>query len=814
MLSQTNLRIKKEMMPIGIIFALVAIFFWKVLLLQGSFLFSDIKYAYYPNKVLYAETLKNFSIPLWTNYIQCGFPAHAQGQIGTLYPLNLFFYSLLPTHIAFSYSLVFHFLLAGIFTYAYARTLNLGKTSSLASAITFTFSGFLVAHLVHSSAINVCIWLPLILLLIEAGFRKTNISYVLLAGVPMSFQLLAGHFQFALYSIFLSSLYFLFRLYTETEQGKIVRGIPKYLTAVVLMGLIGLCLSAVQLIPTYQLVQLSTRAQGTPTKIAGLCTFPPRNLITFIFPYFFGFGSPAARGDYWGAANFWELCGYVGVTPLVLSLPAVLNRKNKYSAFFFFSLLFSLLLALGGYTPLYSLLRHIPGFGYFQAPARFLYLSTFSFAMLAGIGLHNLTIQSNSRRNLETRQLATALVSLAAVVSAGIAVGNILLYFGKDCIVPYLPVLGFLHSKIILRWYCVSLLSPRVFVPFLIILLLLALIILWHKQKIPKTLFKALIVGLIIIDLFIFGIGYNPNTARAAAPAPPKTVNFLFKDRGMYRIFTILESEYLPTSIDSNLLHPEFNTIFHISSIGTWNPLTMRRHQNLLNTVSPASDTMSSADAQEIPSMKHLKLLGLLNVKYILTIRKINDHRLNLVYNKDVKIYENKLALPRVFVVPNFKLIVDEKKILKTLKSEQFDPRQTVILEKKPPLIDAAPSVPPVTSRAEITTYSPRRVAIRAIVTGDSFLVLGDTFYPGWKVYVDGKEDEIYQANYIFRAVYLKKGSHDVEFIYDPLLFKLGLSITVLTLLCLCAPLGYRAWVVARKRACLKGKSCKAQDRS
>jgi uncharacterized membrane protein YfhO len=53
-------------------------------------------------------------------------------------------------------------------------------------------------------------------------------------------------------------------------------------------------------------------------------------------------------------------------------------------------------------------------------------------------------------------------------------------------------------------------------------------------------------------------------------------------------------------------------------------------------------------------------------------------------------------------------------------------------------------------------------------------LFLSDTYYPGWKAYVDGKETKIYRADYTFRAIYVLGGSHKVEFIYSPLSFKMG----------------------------------------
>jgi uncharacterized membrane protein YfhO len=65
----------------------------------------------------------------------------------------------------------------------------------------------------------------------------------------------------------------------------------------------------------------------------------------------------------------------------------------------------------------------------------------------------------------------------------------------------------------------------------------------------------------------------------------------------------------------------------------------------------------------------------------------------------------------------------------------------------------------------------------------NSLLVLSDTYYPGWKAFVDGKGTNIYRADYTFRAVPLNAGTHRVRFVYDPMSFKLGAGVTILGIL-------------------------------
>ncbi|HKA33162.1 MAG TPA: YfhO family protein, partial [Candidatus Binatia bacterium] len=89
------------------------------------------------------------------------------------------------------------------------------------------------------------------------------------------------------------------------------------------------------------------------------------------------------------------------------------------------------------------------------------------------------------------------------------------------------------------------------------------------------------------------------------------------------------------------------------------------------------------------------------------------------------------------------------------------------------------------------------RVDINASLDAPGILVLADSYYPGWRVYVDGKEGEILRANLFFRGVKLAPGEHRVEFRYEPRSFQIGLWISLATLVGLTL---ISALLFARKR--------------
>lgn len=159
--------------------------------------------------------------------------------------------------------------------------------------------------------------------------------------------------------------------------------------------------------------------------------------------------------------------------------------------------------------------------------------------------------------------------------------------------------------------------------------------------------------------------------------------------------------------------------------------------------------------------------------------------KFELAFDGDIKVYQNRLALPRAFVAHQAEVMEDEEKILARMGSEKFDFRKVVILEEEMPELGSVSRSLADKSVIEIIDYQANSVEIEARMDEEGFLVLSDTYYPGWRVYVDGREGRIYRADYLLRAVFLSPGFYRVRFVFDPLSFKMGLWIAISTILCL-----------------------------
>ena len=124
----------------------------------GDFTGSDLTELNVPFRSLAAEAIRSGRLPLMTGLLAAGFPLMAEGQTGALYPFNVLTFAALPLSLAITVGILLHLLLAAIFTYWYARSLNVSRPGSTLAALAFCLSGFFIFRLKHLNLINAAVW--------------------------------------------------------------------------------------------------------------------------------------------------------------------------------------------------------------------------------------------------------------------------------------------------------------------------------------------------------------------------------------------------------------------------------------------------------------------------------------------------------------------------------------------------------------------------------------------------------------------------------------------------------------------------------
>ncbi len=758
------------------------VLYWGTLLLQFA-----------PWRKLVAEALQAGQWPLWTQALGNGAPLLANHQSAVFYPPH-FLFLLFPVERALGYSLALHVALAGLFAWLWARQLGLGSLGRLVTALAYAGSGFLVGHALFPSMVEAAAWLPLLFLLADRLAKHRRVGDALALGATLGVQFLAGHAQLWYYGLWAIGAYV---LYTGCRTGKMGKD---RLHVALLLGLavvVAAGAAAVQMLPTGELAAHSHRADGADWDFAMTYSFWPWRLITLLAPDFFGH---PADGDYSGYGHYWEDNGYLGLLPLLLAGLAVAGwlrrktsprdrayiRRNEAIPFLLVMVAAALILALGENTPIYPLVfRYVPGFGGFQAPVRFLYLYTFAVATLAGIGADGFRLSYPTQY---TSRLALA---------GGVALA--LLGWLANRHLPYLQP-TFTRSAALfgglLSLSAVTLLlrgrdadaDPRV-----------------ARSPLPRRWWPVAVVGLIAGDLFFFGHRLNPTAdpalynlttasgdflrAQAASGQPSRIFSF---DRDIYdALFKgyTCDDDFGPTDLDylcglRETLLPNLTALEGLESANNYDSLL----------VTPYSDLLKAIEGSPFPTA--LRLLGLMNVRYIISHRALPD--LTPVYSDgDIRIYVNPYALPRAWVVCRARALSDPDDSLAELLSPTFDPTVEVLLTAED---SSAPHSQPAMCNPQSSIrslrYSSNQVTISAALSQPGYLILSQTFYPGWRVKIDGQPSQVWRANHAFCAVHLEAGEHQVAFTYQPLSFFAGLAVSGLTWAAL---IGWA--ILSRKRA-------------
>lgn len=185
--------------------------------------------------------------------------------------------------------------------------------------------------------------------------------------------------------------------------------------------------------------------------------------------------------------------------------------------------------------------------------------------------------------------------------------------------------------------------------------------------------------------------------------------------------------------------------------------------------------------ADKLPEVPQ-KFFDAYNISYLISEETL-PARLGteLIYDVDLKIYQNNSALPKAYVVFQKETASSSEQARSMFYGSSFDPHTAVILEDKNAL-----SLPKTNaslySPAVVARYTDNKADLTAKTDRDGILVLTDIFYSGWQAYLDGKKVATYPANVMFRGIFLPAGSHAITFVYEPWWFWPSAIVSILTL--------------------------------
>ena len=497
----------------------------------------------------------------------------------------------------------------------------------------------------------------------------------------------------------------------------------------------------------------------------------------------------------------------------------------------------SLLFAFG--TPLYAVLFYLlPGYSQLHSAFRWVFPYTLSMALLAGSGLSFLLsgeLTPRVRRVVIALGAAIALIGAAAVALVAlsvlvpgpfIAIGNRILASSDLA-----RERGFADGAMAWSYEAVNLLK------FGAMAVLTGAVLWWAARRsrvgegerggvgenvglhsptppLPRSqAWPLALIAVLILDLWLFGHSFNPAVDPKLLAFKPPVIQWL-QDRRAESA-----SPWRLTSFDGpneKTLNANSAMLYGLEDVRGYDSIIPKPYAEYMKRIQPQGELLYNRIAAIYTQLgdraNHAALgnplLNLLGVRYVVTTQTIPNPGYELAYDGEVKVYENKRAFPRAFIVPEAIAAPDQTAALDAL--QQIDPAEVVVVEGVAP--DAlAEAASPQLREATISRYTPREVFVDVNLSDRGWLVLTDNFADGWKAYLrpfgatgegvtaSGESVEqqlpLYRADGAFRAVHLPSaGQWTVRFVYSPRSFILGIYVSFLAVITLILLGGWWLW--------------------
>lgn len=674
--------------------------------------------------------------------------------------------------------------LAGWGMYLYLRQLGAVRWAALWTGVAFMSAPFFLTFLYagHYAKMGVIAIFPWMCLVVDGGMASGRVAPFLGLSGLIALAVFTPHLQMLQYALLGIGLYFLFRLYTLYRDGS---GRPALLrrTGLFALGVVlGLGLGAEGLFPAYLHVKTHSKRAATEDgegrspeqqlALARSWSLHPEEVGSLLVPEFGGFYDPSEEADhYWGRNPMKANSEYFGILVVALGLLAAATQSRRPITVFMAGL-FAVVLAftLGGHTPVHWLAYHLlPGGKVLRTVGMAAFLFAFPAHVLAGLGLSR--VLGKDREDGEGA--AATLQRRLLWIGGGLAV---------LCLVTALAPRGVLSGWTSLLYSDIPEAKRQIMV-----------------ASAPWLGRGALLVGLVVA----VGSGLLLLRLRGAVAAPLVVVGLvaltLFDGWRIDRLFLRYEDPLgypdfqqengaTAAYLKQQNLHrvypvPSFRLLeapgYHLDGadvVTGFNNYTLRRYDRLLRELDPVAAAFEAryrqgrkvrySDAELLGAAR--PLLNLLNARYILSpkgIQLASEAFPEVLARDNLRVYENAQALPWFYLVTDCVVLDDETRILGALRDGHYDLRRTVLLEGE---VHHASAPAAAAGTVDCLEYDPEggHVHLQVAAEAPAWLVISHNYHPNWTAYVDGKEIPIRRANYVWQAIRVEAGPHEVELRY------------------------------------------------
>ena len=678
------------------------------------------------------------------------------------------------------------------------------------------------------------------------GGQPATAPWIALGALALMMNIFAGHVEITYYTLIVMAYYAAARLVWLWQRDRRAwRRLIRPAASLIVMVALGLGLGAAQFIPLYELGTRNFREDAADFTTVRGWAFPARHIAKFLIPNVYGNPAHHAYRDVFtgervahdwlrpcetcpdgvervtntdfGIKNYVEGGAYMGILTLALAGIGLLARRSprpdEHSDVdpplrAIFAVLGAIATTFAFGLPTYAVLYYaFPNINQLHTPFRWVWPLTFCVAVLAAFGVEALARARQPdapRRNIRLiRATGLGLIAAGAATTGGLLVSRAAFGTFEPLVERVFAGLAgadraFPDARSFYSYEFWNILI------FGIMLLASGATILLSRTRwaLPRRLgrgplWAAGAVAVIAVDLMIAGWGFNPSADPAWLDYTPESIVWLQARQAEGAPF-----RYTTINFGEAPLHANSTWRYGLHDARGYDSMIPRQYAEYMALIAPQGELQYNRiapiqwdDAQALAS----PLLDLLNVRYIVADWLIEDAEslgLHEVYvDSAVRIYENLDALPRAYTLPYYDLTEeqcgatpDDFAAIVTSPDFAADPRR-VVIEGFPNAEDCELVYhwPAVEHEAEpaaapITHYGSIEVVVTPQVDEDSWLVLADSYYPGWKAFIrpqgsgedEEQEIEVHLVNGNFRGVRVPPGAWIVRFRYSPPSFQIG----------------------------------------
>ncbi len=744
---------------LGILAAMVLALFGKALFSQDILISSadgDLANQFYAWRDFGFSELKKGHLAFWNPYIYCGAPFFAGFQSALLYPPNWFF-MLLPLTFALNFSIALHVFLAGFFMYLWLAKSHFRFIARLFGSIAFMFGGAFFLHVYPGHLTNLCTmaWIPLVFLMVDGQLKSPSPKWVLGGAAVLSMELLAGHAQYFVYTLFFAGLYALALILLDRARwvAKVCGGLS--------MAAGSLVLTTVQWLPGLLASKESLREAPSSLELQQFFSFHPMNLLTLAASGLNG--NPHHFSGWGGGRIWWESSLFIGSIAILLAFYGLIQNPARKSWVLTGLALVSLIFAMGFYTPVYPILYDwVPPFNFFRGSFKAVIFFQLAFSFLASLGIQ--TWFSGRAEKFWPAWMAFLLGFILLAAGLGIYEGAGLdgvtgtLRLNGD--IPFPPESPQFPTQVA-AVRIVNLVTGAGFLFFFSLFWILAR---------SHPIFRICLVLLGMVNLWFFA---------------HSTLRF-FSPKILEGVEATVQNVMAPGPGENRIYwkgHDDLAMSFRKQDIWGDDPFLPKRYGTFITY----GDGSAYEKFNPNPTFSELLLL---------TTTKIKLTRLRYMVEDSTAGFKVEPVpgpvLPRAILIGLWEKETDASQAMMRLNRKNFDPTKVVLLEKEP---IPSPEEGTTHDQVSLRDTTTDMIEVEAQTSRPQVLLVTENYALGWKALAcpDSSQQhyEVIPGDVIARAIPLSAGKHHFFLNYDPPGFSAGKWISTGALLAYFGVLGW-----------------------